>query len=80
MDSKELERRLKELCEENLGCHPHEIKLESKFIDDLGADGMDVIELAIACEEEWRIEITNEELEKISTFKDALKFVEEKLK
>ena len=68
--------RVKEIVAESLGAEISTITEESKFNDDLGADYLDLFELAMALEEEYGVEIPTEELEKIVTVGDAVKFLE----
>ena len=67
---------VKEVVIEQLNVSPDEVKEESKFIEDLGADSLDVVELVMALEEEFDIEIPDEEAESILTVGDAIKFIE----
>ncbi len=69
---------VKEVVAEQLGVNIDEIKEDSKFAEDLGADSLDVVELVMALEEKFDIEIPDEEAEKIQTVGDAVKFIEEK--
>ena len=66
-----------EVVVEQLDCDPAEIKEDSKFIEDLGADTLDVVELVMALEEKFDIEIPDEDAEKILTVGDAIKYVED---
>ena len=68
--------KIKEVVVEQLDCDPAEVKEDSKFIEDLGADSLDVVELVMALEEEFDIEIPDEDAEKILTVKDALNYIE----
>lgn len=68
---------VKEVVVEQLDCDPAEVKEESKFIEDLGADSLDVVELVMALEEKFDIEIPDEDAEKILTVGDAIKYVED---
>ena len=61
---------------EQLDCDPAEVKEDSKFIEDLGADSLDVVELVMALEEKFDIEIPDEDAEKILTVADAIKYIE----
>lgn len=82
MDSKELEQRLKQIIVENLGCKEYEIKPESRFIEDLGADSLDMVELEMACEQEFHVDLDlydEPDYSRIATFEKALKHLEEKL-
>ena len=68
------ERVQKIVCEQ-LGVSVEEVKLETSFIDDLGADSLDTVELVMAFEEEVKIEISDEEAEKIQTVKVAVDYI-----
>ena len=68
---------VKEVVAEQLGVNIDEIKEDSKFAEDLGADSLDVVELVMALEEKFDIEIPDEAAEKIQTVGDAVKFIEE---
>jgi acyl carrier protein len=68
---------VKEVVAEQLGVNIDEIKEDSKFAEDLGADSLDVVELVMALEEKFDIEIPDEAAEKIATVADAVKFIEE---
>ncbi len=67
---------VKEVVVEQLNVNPDDVKEESKFVDDLGADSLDVVELVMALEEKFDIEIPDEDAEKIATVDDAIKFIE----
>ena len=67
--------KLKHVIVEQLGVEESEITLESSFIEDLGADSLDVVELIMALEEEFGIEIPDEDAEKILTVGDALNYI-----
>jgi len=69
--------KVKEVVVEQLDCDPAEVKEDSKFIEDLGADSLDVVELVMALEEEFDIEIPDEDAEGILTVADALKYIED---
>ncbi|ACL69786.1 acyl carrier protein [Halothermothrix orenii] len=64
---------------EELGVDPDEVTPEASFIDDLGADSLDVVELVMAFEEEFGIEIPDEDAENIETVQDAVDYIEENL-
>ncbi len=68
---------VKEIVAEQLGVNIDEIKEDSKFDEDLGADSLDIVELVMALEEKFEIEIPDEATEKIKTVGDAVKFIEE---
>ncbi len=69
--------KVKEVVVEQLDCNADEIKEESRFIEELGADSLDVVELVMALEEEFDIEIPDEDAEKILTVGDAIKYIED---
>ena len=68
--------KVKQIIHEQLGVAEAEIKVESKFVDDLGADSLDTVELVMAFEEEFGIEIPDEEAEKINTVQTAIDYIE----
>jgi len=70
--------KVKSIISEQLGVKPEEVTPEASFIDDLGADSLDTVELVMALEEEFNIEIPDEDAEKIMTVGDAVKYIEEK--
>lgn len=70
------EERLRELTKVQLGLDENEIKLESRFEDDLGADSLDTIELVMAVEEEFDLEISDEAAEQIKTLAQAVELVD----
>ena len=72
------EGKVKKIVMEHLGIEESKISLDSKFIDDLGADSLDTVELVMAFEEEFGSEISDSEAEKILTVGDAIKFIESK--
>ena len=72
LDRGEVEEKVKSIIVEQLGIEESEVELESRFIDDLGADSLDTVELVMAFEEEFDLEIPDEEAEKITTVKDAV--------
>lgn len=67
---------VKEVVVEQLNVNPDEVKEDSKFVEDLGADSLDVVELVMALEEKFDIEIPDEDAEKIANVADAIKFIE----
>ncbi|HEC70084.1 MAG TPA: acyl carrier protein [Candidatus Omnitrophica bacterium] len=75
-----VEEKVKSIIAEQLGVKAEEVKPESSFVDDLGADSLDTVELVMALEEEFGIEIPDEDAEKMSTVGDAIKYIEEKVK
>ena len=72
--------KITEIIVEQLGVKPEEVTPEASFVDDLGADSLDTVELVMALEEEFGIEIPDEDAEKITTVGDAIKYIEEKAK
>jgi acyl carrier protein len=69
--------KVKAVVVEQLDCKADEVKEESRFIEDLGADSLDVVELVMALEEEFDIEIPDEDAEGILTVADAIKYIED---
>lgn len=74
-----VDEKVKDIISEQLGVKKEEIKLESSFIDDLGADSLDTVEVVMALEEEFGIEIPDEDAEKITTVAEAVKYIENKI-
>jgi acyl carrier protein len=72
-----LDEKVKKIIVDQLGVDEGEVTPEAKFIDDLGADSLDTVELVMALEEEFGIEIPDEEAEKIVTVKDAIAYIKE---
>lgn len=70
--------KITEIIVEQLGVKPEEVVPEASFVDDLGADSLDTVELVMAFEEEFGTEIPDEDAEKIQTVGDAIKYIEEK--
>jgi acyl carrier protein len=71
-----VEEKVKRIIVDQLGVDEDEVKSESSFVDDLGADSLDVVELVMALEEEFGLEINDEDAEKISTVKQAIEYIE----
>ena len=76
----DIEERVKKIVVEHLGVEESKIQSDSKFIDDLGADSLDTVELVMAFEEEFGCEIPDDAAEKIQTVKDAIDFLKENSK
>jgi acyl carrier protein len=70
-----IEERVKKIIAEQLGVNESEITNESSFVDDLGADSLDTVELVMALEEEFSTEIPDEEAEKITTVQQAIDYI-----
>ena len=75
-----LEERLRRIVVEQLGVHPDQVNRKASFIDDLGADSMDTIELIMAFEEETGIAISEEDAEKLTTFGKVLDYLRKERK
>jgi acyl carrier protein len=69
--------KVKKMIVEQLGVSEAEVVPEAKFIDDLGADSLDIVELIMALEDEYGIEIPDEDAEKMETVGDAIRYIEE---
>ena len=72
-----VEQRVKKIVAEQLGVNEADVKIESTFVDDLGADSLDTVELVMAPEEEFECEIPDEEAEKLQSVGDVIKYIEE---
>ncbi|MBL8478372.1 MAG: acyl carrier protein [Rhodocyclales bacterium] len=75
-----IEQRVKKIVAEQLGVNEADIKNESNFVDDLGADSLDTVELVMALEEEFECEIPDEDAEKITTVQQAIDYVNANIK
>ncbi|MEE4270031.1 MAG: acyl carrier protein [Thermoanaerobaculales bacterium] len=71
----DIEAQVKEIIVEQLGVDAEKVNLDASFVDDLGADSLDVVELVMAFEEKFDVEIPDEAAEKIGTVKDAVEFL-----
>ena len=78
MSDKPLEQRVKDIIVEQLGVKPEQVVPTAKFIEDLGADSLDTVELVMALEEEFEIEIPDEDAEKITTVQQAIDYINER--
>ncbi len=76
-DVEQVTQRLREIIAEQLGISEEEIVPEASFVDDLGADSLDLVELIMALEEEFDMEISDEDAEKIQTVQDAISYIAE---
>lgn len=79
MQMNEIETRVKKIVVEQLGVKEEEVSSESSFVDDLGADSLDTVELVMALEEEFETEIPDEEAEKMVTIKDAVDYIKNRM-
>jgi acyl carrier protein len=75
MSTTNIEAKVKSIIADQLGVGEDEIKPESSFIEDLGADSLDIVELVMAMEEEFEVEIPDEEAENIKTVGDAINYI-----
>lgn len=69
--------KVKAIIVEQLGVEEEDVKVESSFVDDLGADSLDIVELVMALEEEFELEIPDEDAEKIRTVGEAVKYIQD---
>ncbi len=70
--------KVKSIIVEQLGVEEDEVKMEASFVDDLGADSLDIVELVMALEEEFDLEIPDEDAEKIRTVGEAAKYIQDR--
>jgi acyl carrier protein len=77
MADKPIDQRVKDIIVEQLGVKPEQVTPEAKFIEDLGADSLDTVELVMALEEEFGIEVPDEQAEKLQSVGDVIKYIEE---
>ncbi|MSU26535.1 MAG: acyl carrier protein [Pedosphaera sp.] len=80
MADKTIEQKVKDIIVEQLGVNAEQVVQEAKFIEDLGADSLDTVELIMALEEEFGIEVPDEEAEKLVSVGDVTRYVEENKK
>ncbi len=80
MDAKSVEERVKNIIVEQLRVEPEQVKPEAQFVNDLGADSLDTVELIMALEEEFDVEIPDEQAEKIKTVGEAIEHIKAKVK
>jgi acyl carrier protein len=74
--SDSIEQKVKDIVVEQLNVTPDQVSVDSKFIDDLGADSLDTVELVMAFEEEFGIEVPDEEAEKLTAVSDVIAYIE----
>ena len=72
-----VEERVKEIIVEQLGVEASSVTEQAKFVDDLGADSLDTVELVMALEEEFSLEIPDEDAEKITSVNDAIEYIKQ---
>jgi acyl carrier protein len=80
MADKPIDQRVRDIIVEQLGVKPDQVTPEAKFVEDLGADSLDIVELIMALEEEFGIEVPDEQAEKLLTVGDVTKYIEENQK
>jgi acyl carrier protein len=80
MADQPIDQRVKAIIVEQLGVKPDQVTPEAKFIEDLGADSLDTVELVMALEEEFGIEVPDDQAEKLQSVGDVIKYVEESQK
>ena len=79
MEVAQVESRVKEIIMEQLGVNADDLKSAASFIEDLGADSLDIVELVMAMEQEFETEIPDEDAEKILTVGDAVNYIHERM-
>jgi len=75
MSDKSIEARVKDIIVDQLGVNADQVTLEAKFVEDLGADSLDTVELVMAFEEEFEIEVPDEEAEKLQSVGDVVTYI-----
>jgi len=80
MSEKSIEEKVKDIIVEQLGVNPEQVTLNASFIEDLGADSLDIVELVMAFEEVFSVEVPDEDAEKLLTVGDVVKYIEDKAK
>ena len=78
MAEKSIEEKVKDIIVEQLGVNPEQVTSQASFIEDLGADSLDIVELVMALEEEFGVEVPDEDAEKLQTVGDVIKYIEDK--
>jgi acyl carrier protein len=78
MSEKSIEEKVKDIIVEQLGVNPEQVTPTASFIEDLGADSLDIVELVMAFEEEFSVEVPDEDAEKLQTVGDVIKYIEER--
>ena len=80
MSEKSIQDKVTDIIVEQLGVNPEQVTLNASFIEDLGADSLDTVELVMAFEEEFSVEVPDEDAEKLQTVKDVVDYIESKQK
>jgi acyl carrier protein len=78
MAEKSIEEKVRDIIVEQLSVNPEQVTPDAKFIEDLGADSLDVVELVMAFEEQFSVEVPDEDAEKLLTVGDVIKYIEDK--
>jgi acyl carrier protein len=78
MAEKSIEDKVRDIIVEQLSVNPEQVTPDAKFIEDLGADSLDVVELVMAFEEQFSVEVPDEDAEKLLTVGDVIKYIEDK--
>ena len=76
MAEKSIEEKVKDIIVEQLGVNPEQVTPQASFIEDLGADSLDIVELVMAFEEEFSVEVPDEDAEKLQTVGDVVKYID----
>ena len=79
METEEIFEKVKTVIVEQIGIDEANVRMESSFLDDLGADSLDIVEFIMALEEEFGLEIPDEDVEKIVTVKDVVEYISENI-
>src|SRR5881392_330273 len=80
MAEKSIEEKVKDIIVEQLGVNPEQVTPQASFIEDLGVDSLDIVELVMAFEEEFSVEVPDEDAEKLQTVGDVIKYIQERAK
>src|SRR3989440_12492711 len=80
MSDKPIEEKVKEIIVEQLGVNPEQVTPTASFIEDLGADSPDIVELVMAFEEDFSVEVPDEDAEKLQTVGDVINYIKERAK
>jgi len=79
-EEKSVEQKVTDIIVEQLGVNPEQVTPKASFIEDLGADSLDIVELVMAFEEEFGVEVPDEEAEKLQTVQDVIEYIKDKAK